>query len=65
MTPRDGKIKTLKFGDMIQFRSYTKRQGNKTVWRMVTGWKEDKPTVRFYGQHRFAVKLEEILNIET
>ncbi len=57
-------LKELKFGDMIQFRSYTKREGDKTVWRMVTGWKESNPTVRFYGQFKFVVKPEDILAIQ-
>ncbi len=58
-------LRILKFGDMIQFESFTKRHGNQTVWRMVTGWKESKPTVRFYGQCKFVVQLDEILAIQT
>lgn len=58
-------LRALKFGDMIRFESYTKRNGNQTVWRMVTGWHGSKPTVRFYGQTKLIVELNEILAIET
>lgn len=58
-------LRALKFGDMIQFESSTKRNGNQTVWRMVTGWYGSKPTVRFYGQTKLVVELNEILAIET
>lgn len=57
-------INTLKFGDMIQFES-PKRQNNTIVWRMVTGWRKNKPTVRFYGDNKFVVELNEILAIKS
>lgn len=60
-------LKTLKFGDMIQFkpRASTRRQGDETVWRMVTGWRGIKPTVRFYGDRKLVIELTEILAIQT
>ncbi len=52
-------LQTLKLGNSIQFRSSTKF-GEKVVWRIVTGWEGDKPTVRFRGQNKFVVELQEI-----
>ncbi len=57
-------IRALKLGDRIQFRSST-RFGDKVVWRIVTGWEGEKPTVRFRGQNEFLVELGDILAIET
>lgn len=57
-------VNTIKLGDMIQFESPA-RQNHKLLWRMVTGWKEGNPTVRFYGQPKFVVKLKTVLAVES
>ena len=54
-------MKTLKIGQKITFKSAT-RNGNIKATRIVNGFFNGLPTVRFNGWSSFIVKQNEIIN---
>jgi hypothetical protein len=58
-------METIQIGDSIKFKAPT-RNSNKAVWRKVNGFfgYTTMPTVRFEGWSNFAVRLNEIIDVD-
>ena len=52
----------IKIGDRIKFKAAT-RWNCGAVWRVVNGFWGDQPTVRYGGWSNFAVRLDEIVEM--